>query len=460
MLLLLLGLENFDNDRNPPGMFGHSLSPPPLSSVKRDSRDSQSPTSVSVKVLRSISSYLLPPLLREVSGELTSQLFRDIVVAIQKISWRVEACISFCNSFDELSVVHDKVFSNDIVTSEMRNVMIASPPEEMKIQNSPAHLAVFGLKEDQISLDSDMELYWERQRRRDNSIGDMISQETGKEGYFRPGRRTTVSISKRQIQSLGLNVVDATAPDSLSPKRSNTVGNTKNVVNPLEVDSESFVSIRDRVLKKLAKEFPQFQTESDDPDENGPKRPSTLPMNSDGSHLLSVNESRPSSAPLPPINQGPIQHMRIRERHSHEPPSTVDEEAVSKFASNLGERTKSLEFERLLDTVSPVESGKKPSDVVKTVSSSRLTLSKNNSNTMPTKRRETFVKMVKKKAKSFGRADSRAKQRTPVYLRSKTNSEFFSPEEDNRTGSESPIEQFVLKAHPREGSCRSSGNGN
>ena len=451
-LSYLLGLDNYDDKCNSPLAIGHTLSPPPPS-VKRDRRDSQSQTSVSVKVLRLISSSLLPPLLKEASGKLTSKLFRDIVVAIQKISWKVEACLSFCSAIDEVYAVHDKVFNEEIVTSEMRDVMIASPPEEMKIQNSPAHLTVLGLKEDEISLDSDMEAYWEKQRRRDNSMGDIMSQESGREGYFRPGRRTTVSISKRQIQSLGLNVVDATAPDSLSPKRSNTVGITRNVINSSE-DSESFVSIRDRVLRKLAKEFPQFQTDSEDPDEMAPKRPSTLPVNSDSSRLYSITETRSSSAPLPPINQGPISHIRIRERHSHEPPSTIEEETV---ISNLGERTKSLEFDRLMD-ISPIQSGgkKQPVDLTQSVSSPKLSPSKTNSNTMPSKRRETFVRMVKKKARSFGRADSRVKQRTPIYLRSKTNSEFFSPDDD-RTGSESPIEQFVLKAHPREGSCKSSG---
>ena len=151
--------------------------------------------------------------------------------------------------------VHDEVFNDAILTSKMKDVMIASPPEEMKIQNSPAHLAVHGLKEDEISLDADMEAYWEKQRQRDNSIGDIMSQESGREGYFRPGRRTTVSISKRQAESLRLNVVDATAPDS-------TVGIKPNVAE----DSESFLLIRDRVLQKLAKEFPQFQT---DPEEAG-----------------------------------------------------------------------------------------------------------------------------------------------------------------------------------------------
>ncbi len=441
-----IGLGSYNDDGQHPSTYhGHTLSPPPPQ-ISRPRRDSQALTSVAVKVLRSVSSFLLPPLLREACGEFTPRLLRDIVMAIQKISWKVEACLSFCNSIDTFAV-HDEVFSEEVLTAGMKDVMIASPPEEMKIQNSPAHLAALGLREDQISLDADMEMYWEKQRRRDNSIGDVISQESGKEGYFRPGRRTTVSISKRQVQSLGLNVVDATAPDSMSPKRSNTIGNTKNVI---DLDSEAYLSIRDRVLKKLAKEFPQFQTGDDENSDSIPKRPSTLPVNSDSRILGPLIETRSSSAPLPPIDQRPIHHTHLRERHSHEPSSTVVEEGLP----DRDRRSESVKSERLR-SVSP--RSPKQTDLSQSVTAElHSPKTSTSSHTMPHKRRKTFVRMVKKKAFSFGRADSKIKQRTPVYIRNKSTSEFFSPE-DERTGSESPIEQFVLKAHPREASCKSSG---
>ena len=445
----ILGLGTYEDGQHPAVAYGYTLSPSPPATKHK--RDSQSQTSVSVKVLRSISSSLLPPLLDGAYGEFTPDLFHDIVVAIQKISWKVEACLSFCSTVDTC-MVHDEVFYDAILTGEMKDMMIASPPEEMKIQNSPAHLAVVSLKEDQILLDADMEAYWEKQRRRDNSIGDFISHGSGREGYFRPGRRTTVSISKRQVESLGLNVVDATAPDSLSPKRSNTtVGLAPNIIQ-LPQDSENFLSIRDRVLKKLAKEFPQFQADSEESEERVPKRPSTLPVNNN-SQVQSVSENRCLSAPLPPINQGPIHHhTRLRERHSHEPPSTTQMEEINSVGS-LGERTKSLEFDRVLET-STVPSPK-AANLASSGSTPKSPSPKSNSNTMPTKRRETFVKLVKKKALSFGRADSRVRQRTPIP-RNKSASEFFPPG-DERNGSESPIEQFVLKAHPREASCTSSG---
>ena len=404
---------------------------------------------MSVKVLRSITKSLLPPLLEEVTGKLTDQLFQDIIVAIQKISWKVEACLSYCNDIEDSSV-QGKIFNEADLTDDIKKVMIASPPEEMKLQNSPAHKAVYGLREDQISLDSDMEAYWERQRRRENSIGDLtaLSQESSREGYFRPGRRTTVSISKRQVQSIGLIVVDATAPDSLSPKRSNTVGTTQSVRN--SDDDESLDSIRDRVLRKLAKEFPQFKTETDDSEDSSLKRPSTLPM-SNSSKLHTITENRSASAPLPQLKQSPLYPSNYRDRHSHEPPDEREEGTPPK--GNLGERTKSLEFDRMTSG-SPVPMPH--ASLTQTSSTSRLHHSKSNSSTLPGKHRETLMKMVKKKARSFGRADSRMKSRTPITSRKQSSSEFFSSEQD-RTGSESPIEQFVLKAHPREASCKSSG---
>ena len=440
-ILYIIGLGSYNDGHHPSTDYGHTLSPP---LIPRPRRESQALTSVAVKVLRSVSSYLLPPLLHEACGEFTPRLLRDIIVAIQKISWKVEACLSFCNSIDTFAV-HDEVFSEEVLTAEMKDVMVASPPEKMKIQNSPAHL---GLREDQISLDADMEMYWEKQRRRDNSIGDVMSQESGKEGYFRPGRRTTVSISKRQVQSLGLNVVDATAPDSMSPKRSNTISNTKDVI---DLDSEAYLSIRDRVLKKLAKEFPQFQTDDNENGESIPKRPSTLPVNSDSRILGPLIETRSSSAPLPPIDQRPIRHTHLRERHSHEPSSTILEEGLP----DIDMRSERVKSERLR-SVSPRRSPKHKDFSQSVTAEHNSPKTSTTSHTMPHKRRKTFVKMVKKKALSFGRADSKIKQRTPIYIRNKSTSEFFSPEEE-RTGSESPIEQFVLKAHPREASCKSSG---
>lgn len=442
-----IGSHDRSNSNTPTSVYGHTLSPPPP--VSAGKRDSQSQTSVAVKVLRFISSSLLPPLLDKLRDDFTHELFQSIVVAIQKVSWKVEACLSMCSTIDMCNV-HGEVFSEKILTEKIRNAMIASPPEDIRIHNSPSHMMTRGLKDDVISLeDSDMEAYWEKQRRRDNSIGNLISaNETGKEGYFRPGRRTTVSISKKQVKSLGLNVVDATAPDSLSPKRSNTVANTRNALELVE-GSENYLMIRERVLKKLAKEFPQLQVVGEAEED---KRSVTLPLNSTLQVSSTPETTRASSAPLPPIDLGPIGgNNRLRDRHSHEPMSTMD----SNISLQNGERRNSLEFETPPSRTASVPSPPSGISRRKDLSPSANTLSKSSSNTLPTKRRKTFVKLVKKKALSFGRGDSKIKHRPPV-LRNKSSAEFFTPE-DERLGSESPIEQFVLRAHPREASVRSSG---
>ena len=454
-LIIVLGISDSSTNEIPlQYVVGLSLSPPPTPQPHSPTKQRKE-TSVAVKVLRSISSSLLPPLLKESENRFSQNLYRDIIVALQKISWKVEACLSFSNPSREYSI-HEKVFE-DSMNDEIKSFMIASPPEEPKILNSPAHRITYGIGENGILIDSEMEKYWESQRRRDGSMDDPGTPDTiSRTGYFRPGRRTTVSISKRQVKSLGLGVVDATAPDSLSPKRSNTIGITANVHTSSGEEMEDLDSIRNRVLRKLAKEFPQFKTETEDDNETTEvKRPSTLPITSGLTYTPGV-ESRSLSAPLPPIEHVSIyqrDHSRqLRDMRSCEPPTIIHEE--NEGMSGLRERTKSLEFDTLTEVASTL------SPEMKLIHSNSTTrIPDSGSSTMPTKRRGTLIKLVnkgKKKARSFGRADTRMRQRTPIYNRNKSMSEFFSPEQD-RVGSESPIEHFSLKAHPREASCKSSG---
>ncbi len=101
-----------------------------------DSMDSLAERSYAVKVLRSISASLIAPLLKKASKGFTAELYQSLVVALQKISWKVEACLSFNNCAPEGANVdiHGGIF--DIEQSvRVRDMMIKTlPPEELKLQ--------------------------------------------------------------------------------------------------------------------------------------------------------------------------------------------------------------------------------------------------------------------------------------------------------------------------------------
>ena len=95
--------------------------------------------SYAVKILRSISVFLIAPLMQEAAKGFTPALFKSIVVALQKISWRVEACLSFNNCLPSGSKgfeIHSRIFDPN-QTVKVRDVMIkALPPEEPKLQTA------------------------------------------------------------------------------------------------------------------------------------------------------------------------------------------------------------------------------------------------------------------------------------------------------------------------------------
>ena len=97
----------------------------------------ESEASVAVKVLRSVSSSLLHPLLEGADNGFTKDFYRDIVVAIQKISWKVEACLTYNNQGEEYNV-HRSIF--DVKqTALVGGMMTALPPEEPSFHTSPVH---------------------------------------------------------------------------------------------------------------------------------------------------------------------------------------------------------------------------------------------------------------------------------------------------------------------------------
>ena len=94
--------------------------------------------SYAVKVLRSASQSLIAPLLVEASQRegFTATLHQAIIKALQKIAWKVEACLSFSNPNHSVEI-HAKIFDAQH-TEKVREMMIqALPPAEPKLQTAP-----------------------------------------------------------------------------------------------------------------------------------------------------------------------------------------------------------------------------------------------------------------------------------------------------------------------------------
>lgn len=101
-----------------------------------DASDSLAERSYAVKVLRGISASLIAPLLKEAIQGFSLELHKSLVVAIQKISWKVEACLSFTNCTPEgVDIdIHGKIFDSEH-SQRVSNMMIKTlPPEEPRLQ--------------------------------------------------------------------------------------------------------------------------------------------------------------------------------------------------------------------------------------------------------------------------------------------------------------------------------------
>ena len=94
--------------------------------------------SYAVKVLRSASQSLIAPLLIEASEreEFTPDLHQAIIKALQKIAWKVEACISFGDPSLPVKI-HTKIFDAQHIKN-IRELMIqALPPAEPNLRTVP-----------------------------------------------------------------------------------------------------------------------------------------------------------------------------------------------------------------------------------------------------------------------------------------------------------------------------------
>ena len=103
------------------------------SSGSFDSHDSQSDRSYAVKILRSVSQSLIAPLLHEAEDGFTHELHKSIIQALQKISWKVEACLSFNDPSKDFEI-HAKIFDSERAPGIRAMMIGALPPEGPKLQ--------------------------------------------------------------------------------------------------------------------------------------------------------------------------------------------------------------------------------------------------------------------------------------------------------------------------------------
>ena len=379
--LLFVGI---DNELAPSqSLYAHHTPTPSPKHASSPKRRPSTDTSVAVKVLRSVSSLLLPPLLDESEHGFSQELYKKIIIAVQKISWRVEACLSYSYSDKDINI-HNEIF-DEYQRTKVQRMMIASPPEEHKLQDSPAHVMV------QSAMVSNG-----YNRSKDGFKSRSASPVEGT--YFRPtiGRRTTISVSKRHVQNLGLNSVNLNAIDNLPSQqlrsRSISTGNCR-----IESHDDSVLdlhTVRDRVLQKLSKEFPHLKASSP-VDGGGPSKMRVIP-----SQLYDECGSIDTLLSTPCLSPSPSEPGHQRYAFS---PQSED----GSF-SPLRERTLSLEFDHINDT-SPVT----VSPLTKSVSPD-ITIEHRKRGSMPVKqtRRGTLYNLFKgkKKSASFGKADLFKKQ--------------------------------------------------
>jgi hypothetical protein len=423
------------------------------------SRDeNESDTSVAIKVLRSVSTSLLSPLQDQCSKqELTDEIYRNIITAIQKISWKVEAFLSYTNiTHDELNI-HKRIFEG-VFDIKITKMMTAVPPEEHKIQNSPSHISKISARNPHLSpLRYYSSLGSVKTRAvRDNSPSLSPTHEDVDDDYFRPKapRRTTVSISKLQVHNLGLNMVDMTNLSDNHPlTRSNTIGMNTAAMLVQDEGAQKLEAVRNKVLKKLAKEFPHLATETTDSERVKIKPPTLLPLNdiTSNNDVLSFASTPLTLSPI----ESPIKGTS----------SPISTNFLYDNDDNESNLTSQKDFSKSLDELVGVQS---PEHKSKPSSLSAVSLRKvseptskkllNHTHTLPSKRRGTIMTMFKgKKAKSFGHGD-RIKQRPFIQPRGKTNSsEFFSDEnEDPERNISSSIEWYSRGARPSMSSSRDS----
>jgi len=358
---------NTNNNNSP--VYGTKSSSSSITSTASsgfESQESHVDRTYAVKVLRSVSQSLIAPLLLEAEKGFTQDLYKAIVIALQKISWKVEACLSFNNSGKEFEI-HTEIFDDHQILNVREMMIKALPPEEPKLKSA----AVLGSRSNSISdgnmseavppaievdtpggyvpvtgrrtpsakrrpsgqvfdrenLPIDLKSIVRKhdfeaklpdhlaegptpRRIRTSTMGDIMdsprksravskyvssSQLEGEEGlhdnsddYFRPRayRRTTISLSRREVTSLGLTVakrIDESILNEMHAKK-----NARPELDPIPTEpendrnspEETLAEVRERLHEKLTKEFDRIRSASmsnllDDGEYSGPESKSS-----------------------------------------------------------------------------------------------------------------------------------------------------------------------------------------
>ena len=135
--LAVRGSSTNSNNNNGPSFSTKLSSSSTLSTASSgfESQVCQADRSYAVKVLRSVSQLLIAPLLQQAETGFTQELYKAIVTVVQKISWKVEACLSFNNSGTEFEI-HTEIFDEEQILKVREMMMKALPPEEPKLKSA------------------------------------------------------------------------------------------------------------------------------------------------------------------------------------------------------------------------------------------------------------------------------------------------------------------------------------
>ena len=98
-----------------------------------ESQEGRCDRSYAVKILRSVSQSLIAPLLYEYEDGSTPDLYKSIVQAVQKIAWKVEACLSF-NEPSGDNNIYGMIFDKELEESLKEMMIRGLPPEEPKLK--------------------------------------------------------------------------------------------------------------------------------------------------------------------------------------------------------------------------------------------------------------------------------------------------------------------------------------
>ena len=424
-----------------------------------DGQESHMDRSYAVKILRSASQSLIAPLLLEAERGFTHDLYKAIVIALQKISWKVEACLSFNNSGKEFEI-HTEIFDDHQILNVREMMIKALPPEEPKLKSAAAlgsrsnsvsgghfknmseavppaiepdipegYVPVTGRRTpnakrrpsgqvfDRENLPVDLKSVVRKhnvqakdklpdhldegptpRRIRTSTMGDIMdsprrnravskynssSNLDGEEevhedsdDYFRPRayRRTTISLSRREVTSLGLTVakrIDESILNEMHAKKNaRPLRPLRPVPEPVQVEPENdrdspedtLEEVRGRLHEKLTREFDRIRSASmsnllDEDNYSGPESKSSSAgfehrkrANSNDGLLVERQDSETASSvasPTSPHLQKSFTILKKRSKSEAFPKRDVDEWVMVDMSSSPQSKRKAKKTKKV-----------------------------------------------------------------------------------------------------------------